>query len=354
MVTKKLYKEIMTRVLYSDRIRSFGKFVMEKFNIIPYPTQIEIEPTTRCSLRCIMCEHTYWNEKPIDMNFEQFKYIIDQFPNLFWVGLTGIGESFLNKDFMKMLYYAKEKGISVELYDPFIYLTKEISKNIIKDELITRLYISLDACTKETYEKIRVGANFDVVINNLRNFIKIKNKLKSKYPKISFHFIVNKINVKEIPDYVDFVYELIKKGEEKILPTETILFTNILHPFKEIRKYYVKNVPEKIIKEAEMRAEKHGIKIKFAVNISKDLPSCRKCFAWLEPFIFSDGTVIPCCEQNEYNRRWYQRKYSMGNIFEKPFKDIWNGERFKELRETLRKGRFPPACKGCVIYKEDY
>ncbi|MEM5813225.1 MAG: radical SAM protein [Candidatus Aenigmatarchaeota archaeon] len=349
----KFYKKFMLQFFYSEKLRSLGKFLIEKFNLAPYPRQIEIEPTTRCSLRCIMCEHTYWNEPNIDMSFEQFKYIIDQFPGLFWIGLTGIGESFLNKDFLKMLYYAKEKGINVELYDNFVYLKKDIAEKIIKDQLITRLYISLDACTKETYEKIRVGAKFENVMKNLNDFLDLKNKIKTKYPKMSFHFIVNKINMHEIPDYVEFVYNLIKDREEGILPTETILFTKILHPFEEIKDIYIEEVPKEIVEEAEKRAKKFGISVKFAVNITKDLPSCKKCFAWLEPFIFADGTVIPCCEQNEFNRRWYQRKYAMGNVFEKPFKEIWNGEKFKELRKTLRKGKFPLACKGCVIYKED-
>ena len=66
---------------------------------------MEIEVTTRCNLKCIICEHTYWDEPNRDMSFEQFKGIVDQFPKLKWIGLTGIGESFINKDFMKMLRY---------------------------------------------------------------------------------------------------------------------------------------------------------------------------------------------------------------------------------------------------------
>ena len=46
----------------------------------PYPSYLEIETTTRCNLKCIMCEHTYWKEQNRDMTFEQFKYIVDQFP----------------------------------------------------------------------------------------------------------------------------------------------------------------------------------------------------------------------------------------------------------------------------------
>ncbi|MFQ6118808.1 MAG: hypothetical protein ACE5KE_02860, partial [Methanosarcinales archaeon] len=57
---------------------------------VPYPPSIEIEPTTRCNLRCTICEHTYWNEKGRDMSFKEFKGIVDQFPRLKWIGLTGI------------------------------------------------------------------------------------------------------------------------------------------------------------------------------------------------------------------------------------------------------------------------
>jgi hypothetical protein len=69
-------------------------------NLGPYPKQLEVEVTTACNLRCTICEHTYWTEKPRHMTFEQFKHVVDQFPGLRWIGMTGIGSGFLNPDYL--------------------------------------------------------------------------------------------------------------------------------------------------------------------------------------------------------------------------------------------------------------
>ena len=56
--------------------------------LTPYPYMIEVEITTRCHLRCTICEHTYWTSeeyKKQDLSFEQFKYILDQFPKLKYI-----------------------------------------------------------------------------------------------------------------------------------------------------------------------------------------------------------------------------------------------------------------------------
>ncbi|MBI5307453.1 MAG: hypothetical protein HZB37_03715 [Planctomycetes bacterium] len=53
------------------------------------------------------------------MSYNEFVYIIGQFPNLKWVGMTGIGTSFLNKDFLRMIEYVKSNKIDVEIYAPF-------------------------------------------------------------------------------------------------------------------------------------------------------------------------------------------------------------------------------------------
>ena len=62
-------------------------------SLAPYPTQIEVEVTTRCHLKCAFCEHRYWTEKPTDMSFDNFKYLVGQFPRLKWVGFAGIDQT---------------------------------------------------------------------------------------------------------------------------------------------------------------------------------------------------------------------------------------------------------------------
>ena len=49
------------------------------FKFAPYPTSIEIEISTKCNLKCIMCEHTYWSELPQDMSFKEVRVLSTNF-----------------------------------------------------------------------------------------------------------------------------------------------------------------------------------------------------------------------------------------------------------------------------------
>jgi MoaA/NifB/PqqE/SkfB family radical SAM enzyme len=312
--------------------------------IQPYPCLIEVEPTTRCNLKCRMCEHTYWREPQRDMSFKEFKKIIDQFPHLKWIGLTGIGSSFLNKDFMKMLQYVKSKKIYVEIYDTFFLINREKAKELINLG-IDRILPSIDAATKETYEKIRVGSDFETVVRNLKNLIEIKKERNLIFPELSFHYIISKLNMHEVVKFIDFVHSIDPTAKK-------IAFTTLLHPFKEVQGDYLLSVPEKIIQEAERRGKELGIRIGWNFNVrdEKCRPLIGECTFWIIPFIFATGHVIICCAGNEANSREFQKKYSFGNILEKPFREIWNSEEYKKARKLIRQGICPMQCRGCPSF----
>jgi len=289
-----------------------------------------------------MCEHTYWKEPNRDMTFEQFKSIVDQFPNLKWIGLTGIGESFLNKDFMRMLKYVKDRNIFVELYDTFYFIDEKIAKELVDLE-IDKILVSFDGATKETYEKIRVGSNFDRVVNNIKNLFKIKKERRAHFPQFCFHFIINKLNISEINKYIELVKTL-AQGEKTL-----IQFTRMLHNFQETSNLFTE-VPDEVIKSAEEKAKEMGIEITWNENVSKEKLPIKKCTQWNMPFIFVTGHVIPCCVGNEAGNRDFQKETALGNVFEQSFKEIWYGEKYETLRKILAKNKVPLVCKNCSIY----
>lgn len=308
-----------------------------------YPRAIEVETTTYCNLKCVMCEHTYWKEKNQRMNYKQFRYILDQFPKLSWIGMTGIGSSFLNPDYIKMVMLVKKRNIYLEIYDHFDLLDEKISRQLIEAG-VDRVIVSMDAATRKTYEKIRINANFERVIKNIRTLYVLKKKMKAHYPEITYHFIISKLNIGEILPYIDLVKEL-SSGENT-----SIYFTSILHPFEEIKEIAVQ-VPDSLVERAEEKAKKLGIKIAWNRSVPREKEPITKCNEWIMPFIFVDGTVVPCCAGLEANRRDYQRKTSMGNIFKPPFSEIWNNPKYRVLRQMIHEGKTPPACQHCTIYK---
>lgn len=307
--------------------------------LAPYPTGIEVEVTTKCGLRCIMCEHTYWDEPTGDMTFEQFTSIIDQFPNLRWVGLTGIGEGSLHKDWNRMLRYLKGRGVQMEFFDTLNFVNEEDLK-VWVDLGIYLLWISLDAATKGTYEKIRVRGDFDKVVQNVRRLF----RLKDARSRVWFHYIVNRYNIDEMLQFIDLVDELRQEWDT------TIQFTRILQGFREIKDILVE-IPKDLRRRVDEKGKAKRIGIVWNADVPERKPQMKRCLEFFEPFIFVTGDVIPCCATNETNRRDYQRSTALGNALEEPFKEIWNGKRYIQLRRMLREGKVPPPCDKCPIYR---
>lgn len=323
-------------------IRKYPKLINLLNRFAPYPTFIEIEVTTVCGLRCLQCEHTYWHEPNTTMKFEQFKGIVDQFPSLDWVGLTGIGESFIVPDFIKMLQYVKAKHTYIELYDNFYFVNEEKIRALV-DMGVDKILFSFDAATKETYEKLRVNANFDRVLENIKTIYRIKADKKTECPELAFHFVITKLNMNEIVQYVELVHSIAGRGA-------SIQFSKMLHPFKEIEGLFVE-VPKETIELAQKKANELGINIYMGGDAPPSKLPIQQCIEWAMPFIFANGDVISCCETNEANQRDFQKAHALGNVFRQPFKEIWKGEKYAKFRKQLRNGQCPAFCANCVIYE---
>ncbi|MDO8601460.1 MAG: radical SAM protein [bacterium] len=313
--------------------------------LAPYPFKLEAEHTTFCNKRCILCEHTYWKEKSERLDFQQYKAIIDQFPNLKWSNVTGEGTGFLNPDFLKILEYLRSKDVSVNFVDEFDFLDEEKARKLIEMG-VNCIWISMDGATKETYEKIKVGCNFEKAIENIKTLLRLKKELGSPFPILCFRFIVNNINYKEMPKMVELIHSLGDLGEGTKLE-----FTGLL-VFKDIEHLAIKEIPQEIIEATKKRACELGKEISFSHLWKETLPPPEKCTAWLEPYIMMGGYVLPCCAVLMSNRRDFLRKHAMGNIKDQSFRDIWYSERYREFRKLILKkdGKMPILCVGCRAF----
>ena len=316
-----------------------------------FPPFLEIEPSTICNFKCICCEHTYWKEPSKNMSFAQFKKIFDDFGKPKWLGLTGIGSSYLNKDYHKMLEYAKSKGTIIEVFDHFAHFRN--------DEQIRELieigpdfqFVSTYGASAKSFEKVCVGSNYKLIEKNIRKFVELKKKMKKRFPILNFHYIITSESKEEVLDFLDFVHSLDTEIGE-------VLMTPMLHSFKQAKKYVVE-IDENYVELIRDRAKKYKIAItmnmaakKEAEGLSKK-PQIRECREYIMPFIFVTGDVTPCCAQNEANAREWQKKMSLGNALEKPFREIWCSPRYKAMRKAIRENKCPQECKLCPAYEKD-
>lgn len=312
----------------------------------PHPKTMEVEVTTRCHLKCRICEHTYWKEPSRDMSFEEFKKIVDQFPGLKWIGLTGIGSSFLNKDFLKILAYLKSRKVFIEFFDTFTVLDEKTAEEIVRIG-VDKVWVSMDAATKETYEKIRVGASYDKVVENIKGLFRAKQKHNTPVPEIWFHYIINKENVGEMSQYVDLVDGIRKETNTNFA---TLIYYTSLLKFKEVGDL-IPVIPPEARDAVIAKAEGKGLFVNWNENVTCDKPIC-DCTKWVEPFVLVTGHVQPCCALNMANDRDFQKEYSWGNLLTENFKDIWKSQKVVDFKKTIHSNRFPAVCKNCRIYKK--
>jgi len=316
---------------------------------VPYPHRIEVEVTTKCSLRCPKCEQTYWNEPKKNMTYEQFVHIINQFPRLTTISMSGIGHNFENPDFMRMVECACSRYLFVQFFDTFLLLNEERARRIV--ELgVSKINMSVDGATKEVYNESQVGSNFDRVVANARRLAQIKKEMGSLQPDMAFTVVVSKLNQHQLPQFLDLVASIVGDSQR----FAHVEFIRLL-PFKENR-YLLPDF--QLLRKARPDVLRHAAEVKtpfkfrlafnhFHEELDKPPVSC--CLEWIVPFITVHGTVYPCCALTEGNQRRKIEPYCMGNIYETSFHEMWNGPRYRKLKEMLRNNEVPPVCN---MYKE--
>lgn len=183
----------------------------KKFYVGEFPLHLDIEASGVCNLKCPFCA---MRQKFIDcgpksfMSLETFKKVIDEGAEH---GLCAIklnscerGEPLLNKNLPEMVSYAKKKGImDVYFNTNAVLLTSNIGKKLIGAGL-DRLSISFEGMTPEFYEKSRVGASFNKVLNNIKDFIQLRDKMKAKKPLVRVQTVALPELAPQLNEYKEF------------------------------------------------------------------------------------------------------------------------------------------------------
>jgi MoaA/NifB/PqqE/SkfB family radical SAM enzyme len=175
-----------------------------------YPTQMSFEISDLCNLECIMCNEELSSlirknkaklpplKNVYPDNFaEQLEEFIPHLKTATFIG----GEPLL----IKKYYEIWDRILKI---NPQCKIHIQTNATVIPDRFKKYLEsgqfdmgVSIDAPTKETYEKIRVNGNFEDVIANIEYLKKLRDKGKLY---LNFNFCPLVTNWKEIPDMIRF------------------------------------------------------------------------------------------------------------------------------------------------------
>lgn len=304
------------------------------------PIYLQVESTTKCNGKCIECVRRFCKIKQKDMKMRTFKNLEPILPYVWRVNLNLCGEPLLAKNLFKMIKICKNYGCRVSFITNGLLLKKSVTKKLIKNN-VDFIAISIDGITSQTYEKIR-RYPIDIVTNNLKNFVKMKEEMNSKKPEIKISFVGMKLNVHELPNIV----ELAKKYSIKEISVLQLL---VYHSkLKNQLLLYHKKLAKKYFDLARKKAKKNNIALLLPeLNENKTCKICDEPFNTM--YIRYNGDVFPC-NTEACPPQCYVSKFFIGNINESSITKLWNNRRFIELRMSLlRKIPLAECCKNCPV-----
>jgi radical SAM protein with 4Fe4S-binding SPASM domain len=132
--------------------------------------KIQFESSTRCNAKCTFCPRYEMTRPMGQMSDEIFHKIIKEGKEL---GIKHYlpflnGEPFIFSRMYEWLDYMEKEGVVVSLYTNAELMN--VSK-LLKHKNIKFVNCSVNAATKETYNKIMRGPNFERVVKNTQDLI---------------------------------------------------------------------------------------------------------------------------------------------------------------------------------------
>ncbi len=266
---------------------------------VPPPDRMYIESTNICNLNCIMCPTGLKQiKRPMGyMDFDVFKQIVDEMAP--WVRATTLhiwGEPLLHKRIYDMVAYCRKKGLRAEISTNATLLTEDKAKRLL-DAGLDAIYLSIDGLRPETYENIRVKADFERTNANIRRFVELK-------VEGGYHTYVN-IQIIQMKQTLDEVREFIQAwsipGVDRI---NVKPFDSWADQIEEITALRPKEV-----------------------QLPQKRWACPNL--WYHVHIYWDGSIAMC-------DRDFNLAYPLGNVIDPDGKvrvmKNWNGPLMQELR----------------------
>lgn len=347
------------------------------------PYVIAIRPNYNCNLRCVMCNQ--WGENgnyikhperivPREMSTDDFKRFFNDIaafrPYIYFTG----GEPLMNKDILELVRYASSKHLITSMSTNGTFLYKR-ARDLIEAGL-DYLYTSLDTPHAMTTDIVRISAKGKDSQNEaaeaIRHVVELRRKMSSVLPIIQTQTIIVEENQHRLYEMAEFVETL---GVD-VWGLQLCVFTTPEQNAATTRAYqenfsqdqigwegFIRQFPgldPNVINDQLERIRKRRWKFQFrpyqpllmkGFNLHKyffqpDEFATSEKLHCLNPYVFAqlqpNGDIAFCGSQPDY---------TIGNVKQDRFLNLWNNRKAKEWRKFLQKGLFP-SCTRCFSLHE--
>jgi len=272
-----------------------------------FPENVYIEATNNCNLKCIMCPHGHGMLKNKGhMSKETFFHIIDdllKLPIKPKIALHITGEPFLNKSIFDFISYCSHHQLFSFLHTNGTLLDQDKTHELIKCGL-NEITFSFEGEQPDNYNRIRKGADWNTVVNNIQYLLKMKDRP---------HVIIEILKFRTIDTTLS-----ISKDFQNMFPGAAF------------HSYYA----------SDWRGTLNDIDF---LKEEKDLSDIGLCKLPLNDMAISwDGEVKVCTID-------YNTEFSLGSIKDNSIMDIWLGLSRKEFLTQIYHKDYQSinVCKSC-------
>jgi len=300
-------------------------FNTRDFTAWGYPYVLQVEPTTACNLACPLCPcgTGELNRPTRHMRLGEFRSLIDDMDRyLLFLILWDWGEPLTNPELPAMIRYASERGIQTVTSTNGHFFHDDGYLQELLTSGLSNLIVAIDSLSAESYRVYRKKGDLDEAVSGLEKLVAMKKRLKSK-TQLNLRMVVMKQNEHDVEKLRCFARDI---GMD--------CFTlKTLNPICGTASMDEELVPE----ESKYRRFQYE---KGTMNRIRDDKPCAR--VWHMSNIFSNGDVVPCCYD-------FAAEMKVGNIFERPFTEIWNGPAYRDLRRRIyEEPQTIRQCRDCV------
>ncbi len=304
-----------------------------------YPVYVEIGLTNACNHKCIFCALDFLENGGNFINKEILLLNLESMAKkgLKSVMFAGEGEPLLHKDVGLFVQKAKEFGLDISITTNGILFDKNKIEQCLPH--LSWIRFSIDAGTSENYAKIHgtYKEDFDKLIENIKNAVKYRNDNNLK-TTIGAQFLMISKNIGEAINLAEKLKEI---------GVDNLQIKPYSHHPSSLNDFSVNPEDSDILREEIIKLNSENFKVLFRksaferVQEGIDYPECYGLpfFALID----SKGNVMPC------NLYYGVPEFIYGNLHEKNFQEIWEGDKRKEILEKLRKKGVAECRKACRL-----
>jgi MoaA/NifB/PqqE/SkfB family radical SAM enzyme len=240
--------------------------------VAAFPQFLGLESTTKCNIDCIQCGLKSHPLKNRDIPGEVLRLLeeggyLDRAASLLF---SDYGETLMGSRFDALLELVGRHRLPVSsFFTNGTLLTEQMARRIVEAQ-VKLIIVSVDAATKETYERIRRKSDFDLVVHNIELLQRIKKERGAVHPRLHFNCVGMKSNVQELPELVRLAHRL---------GVEAVVYSNLVPYSYELSQEALARVPELAAqKKREARAvgRQLGVRLGLAEShlpIAQDVPA---------------------------------------------------------------------------------